>query len=196
MVQLDMQDAGGNPIHVRFLGQMFYDQLLELGLMTYDIRMHVFGLRAEDPGDPRVSRLIPNETFANLGALVRYCTEFLDLIITNDYVQGFLAAVDVVRPLGCPPGAMTATNVYDGISNRARYNDLLHAIAIERSDYPLAIQALEVDLFRKAAMSGYPMFLPIGDQGVPSFPPRPEDENIGWERVIPGDGRFWFAYLR
>jgi hypothetical protein len=45
-------------------------------------------------------------------------------------------------------------------------------------------------------MSGYPVLLPIGDQGVPSFPPRPEDENIGWEPVMPGDGHFWFAYLR
>jgi hypothetical protein len=83
MIQLDLQDAGGSPIPVRFLGQMIYDQILELGLMTYDIRRHVFGLRAEDPGDPRVSGLIPNETFANLAVLVRYCTELLDLIITD-----------------------------------------------------------------------------------------------------------------
>ena len=102
--------------------------------------------------------------------------------------------MEILTPLGVGPGPTRDHGVYDGMSHRDQFNLLVNLIAIEKSNYPQAIAALEWCLFELAVRQGYPTILLA--ISVPLFPaPQSSGPHLGWMPLVKGDGQVWYAYL-
>lgn len=100
-----------------------------------------------------------------------------------------MSGIDVIYP-NSGLKIFSKETVCNGMSNEVRQEFFMTQVAEERRVSPEQFTALEIELLTSADKLG----LPVNDTiELPAF--QGADSLVEWKEHIPGDNRFWHAFL-